>query len=459
MDYRVTSGDRWPRVALATPVLVAFFLTLPAGCSPMRSCLSRFFALLSLASGSAGLVLGGELKTEVFTPSRFEFSAQDLPKPYATESAKKNPDVLPVPAAPVLRAPAGFKLNLFAEVPQARWLALTPEGNVLCSAGRENAIHWLKDSNGDGVADERTVFADAKRNDLNLPFGMAFVGDHFYVGNTDRVIRFPYAAGQKTIEGKPETITLLPGEGYNQHWTRNVIAAPEGGLFVSVGSESNAGIEAAPRAAVTWINAEGTERHLVASGLRNPVGLAIHHKTKKLFVTVNERDELGDGLVPDYLTHVEPGAFYGWPYAYLTPNHLDPRHLKDGKSVRPDLAAKTVTPDVLFEPHSAALGLTFYSSPEQGNSFPEKYRSGAYVAFRGSWNKSKGTGYKIVYVPFDANGLPTGSYEDFVTGFLTDPSGPKTWGRPVGLLSLPDGSLLFTEEANGRIYRVSFAGA
>jgi glucose/arabinose dehydrogenase len=165
---------------------------------------------------------------------------------------------------------------------------------------------------------------------------------------------------------------------------------------------------------------------------------------------------LGDNLVPDYFTRIQSGEFYGWPYAYLAPNLLDPRHLSwDGKSKRPDLAAKTKTPDVLFQAHSAALGLRFYN----GKTFPEKYRHGAFVAFRGSWNRNQGTGYKIVFVPFDSKGRPQGDYEDFLTGFLIEPTVPRTWGRPVGLLVLPDGSLLLTEEVNRRIYRIQYRGS
>jgi glucose/arabinose dehydrogenase len=200
------------------------------------------------------------------------------------------------------------------------------------------------------------------------------------------------------------------------------------------------------------MNLDGSDRETFASGLRNPVGLDFNPVTKKLYTTVNERDGLGDDLVPDYLTGLSAGEFYGWPYAYLQPNLLDPRLVNNGKSVNPQLAARTKTPDVLFQAHSAALGLQFYD----GKTFPEKYRNGAFVAFRGSWNRDRGTGYKIVFVPFDVAGKPKGYYEDFLTGFLLDPAIPSTWGRPVGLLVLPDGSLLLTEEANGRIYRVQY---
>jgi glucose/arabinose dehydrogenase len=379
----------------------------------------------------------------------------DLPQPYATNSASKSPDVIPVPNNPVLRVPAGFTVNVFAEgLDRPRWLALTPNGEVLVTETRQNRIRLLRDSNGDGVADVKKTFAGPS-NGLFLPLGMAFTQDAFFLGNTNAVLRFPYQPGQEQLTGQGQPIAQLPGEGYNQHWTRNVVVSPDQQkLYVSVGSESNADTEPLPRASVQVMNLDGSNQQTWAYGLRNPVGLDFHPGTKALHATVNERDGLGDDLVPDYLTQVQSGEFYGWPYTYLAPNLLDPRHATNGKSDRPELAAQTRTPDVLFQAHSAALGLQFYD----GNAFPQKYRNGAFVAFRGSWNRNQGTGYKVVFVPFNAEGRAEGHYEDFLTGFLLDPSGPTTWGRPVGLLVLPDGSLLVTEEANGRIYRIQYQG-
>lgn len=379
----------------------------------------------------------------------------DLPEPYHTESASNPPQVVPIPENPVLNVPPGFQVNVFAEnLESPRWLALTPTGEVLVTETPETRIRWLKDTDGDGVADETGIFADAD-DGLYIPFGMAFAGDSFYVGNTDAVIRFPYTEGQREISGESEKIADLPGQGYRQHWTRNVVAAPEGDkLYVSVGSRSNVSEEPLPRASVMVMNLNGSDTRVFASGLRNPVGLDFHPQTGELYTTVNERDGLGDDLVPDYLTRIREGEFYGWPYAYLSPNLLDPRHIQNGESANPELAAQTQTPDVLFQSHSAALGLQFYD----GETFPERYRNGAFVAFRGSWNRDRGTGYKLVFVPFDESGRPLGTYEDFLTGFLLDPSVPTTWGRPVGVLVLPDGSLLFTEEANNRIYRIQYVG-
>lgn len=400
-----------------------------------------------------------DLRVEHFEPVPIRITLKDLPPPYQTPSVTRPPQVLPPPDAPLLRVPPGFRVNLFAKVPSARWLALTPDGDVLCAASQQERIVLLQDRDHEGVAGRQAVFLD-KASGVNQPFGMAFTKDAFYLGNTDAVLRYPYRRsagdnGPAIRLGKPEKITSLPGKGYNQHWTRNVVVAPDGKkLYVSVGSASNASPEDPPRASILQMNLDGSQRKVFASGLRNPVGLAFHPQSGALYATVNERDGFGDDLPPDYFTRVLEGEFYGWPYAYLAPRNLDPRSVKDGRSLRPDLAARTRTPDVLFQAHSATLGLAFYG----GKAFPEKYRRGAFVACRGSWNRSRGTGYKIVFIPFDAQHRPKGWYEDFVTGFLLDPAGPITWGRPVGLLVLPDGSLLFTEEINGRIYRVRFAG-
>ncbi|MEG4203537.1 sorbosone dehydrogenase family protein [Microcoleus sp. Pol7_A1] len=394
--------------------------------------------------------------TKPLSPQPIRIVATSLPQPFASESASKSPQVVPIPASPVLRVPPGFVVNVFADNLDApRWLALTPTGDVLVTETRQNRITLLRDGNGDGVAEVRKTFASTQ-NGLNIPFGMAFADRYFFLGNTDEVRRFPYTKGQEQLTGSGQKIADLPGGGYNQHWTRNVVVSPDNSkLFVSVGSQSNANVEPLPRASVQVMNLDGKNPQIFASGLRNPVGLDFHPKTNQLYATINERDGLGDDLVPDYLTRIRQGEFYGWPYAYFKPNLLDPRHVRNGTSERPDLAAKTLMPDVLFQAHSAALGLQFYD----GKTFPKRFLNGAFVAFRGSWNRNSGTGYKIVFVPFNAaNGRPQGYYEDFLTGFLTDPSGPKTWGRPVGLLVLPDGSLLFTEEANNRIYRVQYRG-
>ncbi len=394
------------------------------------------------------------IPTDVLEPAPIRVEIADLPKPYASKSASKRSKVIPRPEGARLRVPRGFRVQVFAQgLEEPRWLARDASGAVLVTETKANRIRRLVDTNGDGIADVRTIFASSD-NELDIPFGMAFSAEYFYLGNSDEVRRYRVRPGQESLDGKGERIAELPGGGYNQHWTRNVVVAPSGDkLFVSIGSKSNASEEDPPRAAILTMALDGSGQRVFASGLRNPVGLAFHPGSGDLYANINERDELGDDLVPDYMTKVEDGAYYGWPYAYLAPSLLDPRHLDGGKSTRPDLADKTRTPEVLYQAHSAALGLTFHAS----GAFPERYRSGAFACFRGSWNRAAGTGYKLVYVPFE-NGKAVGHYEDFLTGFLVDPSVPSTWGRPVGILSMPDGSLLFTEEMNGVIYRVSYAG-
>lgn len=395
------------------------------------------------------------VRTEALSAAPIRITPTDLPQPFATDSASRSPNVVDIPADPVLQVPEGFTVNVFAEnLERPRWLALTPEGDVLVTETRQNRIRRLGDRDGDGVAEVNQTFAD-QSNGLNRPLGMAFAGEYFFLGNTDAVLRFPYISDQGQLSGSGDRIAELPGDGYNQHWTRNVVIAPdEQKLYVSIGSGTNVDEEPLPRASVQVMNLDGSDQQTFASGLRNPVGLAFHPTSSELYTTVNERDGLGDDLVPDYFTRIQQGQFYGWPYAYLLPNLIDPRQTTNGSSVNPDRVAQTITPDVLFQAHSAALGVQFY----QGSTFPEKYRNGAFVAFRGSWNRNQGTGYKIVFIPFGQDDRPQGQYEDFVTGFLTDSAGPTTWGRPVGVLVLPDGSLLFTEEANGRIYRVQYQG-
>ncbi|MBP0020490.1 MAG: sorbosone dehydrogenase family protein [Cyanobacteria bacterium SBLK] len=395
------------------------------------------------------------IPTEILVPKPIRITLDRLPKPFATRSAAKSPRVVPIPNNPILKVPQGFQVNIFADnLERPRWLALTPTGDILVTETRQNRIRLLKDRDGDGVAESREIFATSE-NGLNIPFGMAFSQESFFLGNTNAVRKYSYRIGQETLEGNGEKIADLPGGGYNQHWTRNVIISPDKqNLYVSIGSRSNVDREPLPRASVQVMNLDGSEREMFAFGLRNPVGLAFHPVTRELYTTVNERDGMGDNLVPDYLTRIRKGEFYGWPYTYLTPNLLDPRQLQNGRSTNPELAAQTRIPDVLFQSHSAALGLQFY----QGETFPKKYKHGAFVAFRGSWNRDRGTGYKLVFIPFNDSGRPIGDYEDFLTGFLLNPSIPSTWGRPVGLLELPDGSLLFTEEANGRIYRIQYIG-
>lgn len=411
---------------------------------------ARMLLAICCVGSSAG---AQEIVTRSVTPRRHHITVADLPPPNPKESVTNRPNMAKPPARPVLHAPEGFRVNVFAaNVDSARWLVLTPAGDVLVTQKRGNEIMLLRDRNGDGVADQRTRFG-GEENGLNLPFGIAFHDDAVFIANTDGVMRFPYERGQRGLRGRGTKIYALPGGGYNQHWTRNVILSPDRQrLFVSVGSESNVEVEPLPRASVLVMNLDGSDSRVFASGLRNPIGMAFHPRSQALYVVVNERDKLGDRLVPDYLTRLEEGGFYGWPYAYLKPHLLDPRRMKGRRSENPDMAARTLTPDVLLEAHSAAIGLTFYT----GEAFPEKYRNGAFVALHGSWNRSRASGYKIVFVPFDAQDRPQGHYEDFITGFVLDETEPRVWGRPTGILELPDGSLLFSDDENDRVYRVSF---
>jgi len=324
--------------------------------------------------------------------------------------------------------------------PGGRWLALAPGGDVFLSDHVAGTVTALRDADHDGRAELRFVFARG----LELPLGMAFHPDGWlYVACTDAVLRYRYAAGQTAAQGRPERVASLPGRGYNQHWTRNVIASPDGRtVFVTVGSETNADVESDPRrAAISAMAPDGQGFRTYASGLRNPLGMAFHPGTGALFTTVNERDDLGDDLVPDYLTAVREGAFYGWPYAYFGP-HEDPRHAGE----RPDLVRAAVVPDLALGAHVAALGLIF---PTRDGVLP--MRGDALVALHGSWNRSTRVGYKVVRARF-ADGRPTGVIEDFVTGFAAPGGDP--WGRPAGLLELDDGSILVVDDGSGVIWRV-----
>ncbi|MES2906200.1 MAG: PQQ-dependent sugar dehydrogenase, partial [Pseudomonadota bacterium] len=350
-----------------------------------------------------------------------------------------------------LNAPQGFKISMIAKnLQKPRWLALTPDGDLLVTETYENRILRFHDNDGDGVPEMKEVFATEK-NGLNMPFGMAFTKDAFYLGNNDALVKFPYTKGQKEISGEGQRLMEFPT---SHHWTRDVaIPKSEDWIYVSIGSGSNVSAEDPPRASVMRIKPEGGKAEIYAFGLRNPVDISFHPQTGELYTSVNERDGLGDDLVPDYITRVGQGGFYGWPYAYLKPENIEPRQVDwNGKSKRPDLVAKTVSPDVPVEAHAAVMQMAF----PKGTMFPERYRNGIFVAMRGSWNSSVAHGYKIAFVPFK-DGKPTGGYEDFITGFVMDAAKPAVWGRPVGAIFLEDGSLVFTDEENGRLYRVTYA--
>ena len=389
-------------------------------------------------------------KIEYFdTATTTQIKPEDLPPPFATNSAFRNSKLVEQPANAVLKMPKGFKINVFAEgdFKNPRWMTLAPNGDVFLADSRANAIIILRDNNKDGVADERFTFA----SNLSQPFGMAFHKDWFYVANTDSVVRFKYKAGQTKAETAPERLIELTEGGYNQHWTRNVIFSPDGKkMYVSIGSSGNVDIEKDERrAGISQYNPDGSGYKLFASGLRNPIGLAFNPKTGELWTAVNERDGLGDNLVPDYVTSVKDGAFYGFPYVYLGKN-ADPRRASD---VKPPIVEKTIVPDVLLTSHSAALGIVFYD----GKMFPKDYQGDAFVALHGSWNREKLTGYKIIRVRFKDGKLVGNGYEDFLSGWLPDENSREVWGRPVGLLVNSDGSLLICDDGAKKIWRVSFS--
>lgn len=386
--------------------------------------------------------------TQKIDSRRIIIKPESLPKPGATQSAQNNPQVVSAPPGAALSLPAGFEVKVFAEgdFTNPRWIIEGSNGDLFLSDNRANSVTLLRDLNKDGIIDnktERFVFASG----LNQPFGMAIQNGYFYIANTDAVLRFKYQPGQTRLEGQGEKIIDLPGNGYRQHWTRNLIFSKDGKkLYVSVGSETNVGEEEPRRAAINEYNADGSGHRVYASGIRNPIGLAWNSVTGQLWTAVNERDGLGDDLVPDYLTSVKEGAFYGWPYSYIGSN-IDPRLA--GK--RQDLVAKATVPDVLFEAHCAALGLVFYN----GKMFPKEYQGNAFVAMHGSWNRAKRSGYKIVRVPFK-NGKPEGGYENFMVGWVPDETGKDVWGRPVGLVMIRDGSLLVVDDGGKKIWRVTY---
>jgi glucose/arabinose dehydrogenase len=376
----------------------------------------------------------------------YNITPESLPAPFATKSANNPPIVIPPPPGAKLQLPPGFEIATFAEGQfiEPRWMALAPNGDVFLADSRPGRIWILRDSDDDGRADQRFIFASG----LQQPFGMAFWRDYFYVANTNSVVRFKYEPGQTKAEGEPEKIADLPGKGYRQHWTRNLIFNPEGTkMYVTVGSETNVDVETDPRrAAISEYNPDGSQHRIYASGTRNPIGMAFHPLTRQLWAAVQERDGLGDDLVPDYVTAIKEGGFYGWPYAYIGQNE-DPRR----KGERPDLVKKTIAPDVLIGSHSAVLGLVFYD----GKMFPEEYRGDAFVALHGSWNRSKRTGYKIIRIRFK-DGKPIGGYDDFITGWMLGEDKREVWGRPVGLLVLADGSMLITDDGANKVWRVTY---
>jgi glucose/arabinose dehydrogenase len=358
------------------------------------------------------------------------------------------PKLIPWPKGKNPIAPAGFEVNLFADaLENPRSIFVLPNNDVLVIESIRKSgsrVILLRDTDRNSLPDRREVFLQG----LNGAFGMALLGNRFYVGNTDAVVVFPYRTGETQITRQAEKIMDLPTGG---HYTRNVVVDPAGRkLFVSVGSATNVDEESIDerdprRAAILEVNPNGGSMRVFASGMRNPVGMDWEPKTQMLWAVVNERDLLGDELVPDYLTRVREGAFYGWPYSYFGQNE-DPR--KRGQ--RPDLVAKAIKPDYALGSHVAPLGLAFY----RGTQFPQRYLGGAFIRMHGSWNRAKLVGYKVAFVPFQ-NGRPAGAVEDFLSGFIANEKNSEVYGRPVGVAVWTDGSLLVADDAAGKIWRVS----
>ncbi len=381
--------------------------------------------------------------------------AQALPPPYATDTSNNGPKLVARPENAWPKAPNGFTVQLYATgLDNPRLIKTAPNGDFFLAESSSGTIKVFRGISADGKPKQTSVFASG----FNRPYGIAFYppGDNpqwVYIGNTDAVVRIPYKNGDLEAGGAPQHIADLPhGSG---HWTRDVEFTDDGKkMFVAVGSGSNVDDpDTTPaeknRADILEFNPDGSGMRVYAYGIRNAGGgLAINPKTNELWCSVNERDGLGDNLVPDYITHVEEGGFYGWPWWYIG-SHQDPRH--EGK--HPELKNKVIVPDVLLQPHNASLELTFY----EGSQFPKEYRDDIFASEHGSWNRSVRAGYEVIRVPMNHSGRASGSYEDFLTGFVVDNG--HVWGRPVGVAVAQDGSLLVTDDGSNSIWRVIYTGS
>jgi len=383
-----------------------------------------------------------------------KIAARDLPQPYATKSAENGPDVVPRPKDAWPQAPAGFKVELYTTfVQEPRKILTAPNGDFFVAESHAGNIRIFRGITADGKPQQSSMFAIG----LSQPYGIAFYPpgpnpQYVYVGQSDAVLRFPYHNGDLKATGKPAHIATIPD--HEGHWTRDLVFSPDGKqLFVGVGSASNVNdpdthSDEKNRADILVMNPDGSNLRVYAYGIRNAGGgLAFNPKNGELWASVNERDDLGNNLVPDYITHVQEGGFYGWPYYYIGGNP-DPRL----KGKHPELKSKTIVPDVLLQPHNASLEMAFY----EGRQFPVEYRGDIFAAQHGSWNRNPRTGYEVVRVPLHQTGHADGEYEDFLTGFVL-PNG-DVWGRPVGVAVAPDGSLLVTDDGSNSIWRVSYTG-
>jgi len=392
-----------------------------------------------------------------FTDYRYEkpgtvrkIRLEDLPQPYASQSASNGPKVVARPANAWPQAPPGFKVELYATgLTNPRIIRVAPNGDYFLAETSAGNIKIFRGITAEGKPADVHVFASG----LNTPFGIAFypLGPNpqwVYVANMDSVVRFPYHNGDLASSGPAQKLFDLPSGGH--HRSRDIAFSPDGKkMFISVGSQENVsdGPEEQNRADILEYNPDGTGQRVYAWGIRNAVGIAIQPKTGQLWCSVNERDGLGNDLVPDYITHVEEGGFYGWPWWYMGGNQ-DPRF--PGK--HPELKSKVITPDVILQPHNASLEMAFY----EGKQFPAEYQGDIFAAEHGSWNRAPRAGYEVIRVPLHQSGKASGEYEDFLTGFVVDDE--NVWGRPVGVAVATDGSLLVSDDASGSIWRVSYTG-
>ena len=391
---------------------------------------------------------------------RRHLTVADLPAPAPDQSVDNGPLVVPRPANAWPQAPKGFKVDLYATgLDNPRLLRTAPNGDIFLAESETGKIRVFRGVGADGKPQQTSVFADG----LHQPFGIAFYPpgpnpQYIYIGDTDQIVRFPYKNGDMKATGKMENLTELPGGGRLRgggHWTRDLIFSKDGTrLFASVGSHSNVDDsdthpEEFHRADVLEFQPTGKFVKVYAYGLRNCVGEAINPITNELWCSTNERDALGNNLVPDYVTHVQEGGFYGWPWYYMGTNGgvQDPRH--QGK--HPELQSKVITPDILVNPHFASLELLFYG----GSQFPAEFKGDGFACEHGSWNRAQRAGYEVIRLPMK-DGHATGEYEDFLTGFTT--GNGDVWGRPVGVTEAKDGSLFVSDDGSKSIWHVSYVG-
>lgn len=408
------------------------------------------------------------------------FKVADLPAPFATSSAGNGPRVVPAPENASLAVPTGFTVKKFADgLRNPRLMRTAPNGDIFIAETGAGRIRVMRTADGADAPTENQIFAQG----LHGPFGISFYPPGadpkwIYIANNNSVVRFPYHNGDLQATGGPEVIVPRLSDTTGGHTTRDVVFSKDGKkMFISVGSGSNVADDElenkTPDEIKAWEAANGpgaawgpeTHRadilvtdpeghqplHAYATGIRNGVGMAVNQITGDLWVSTNERDALGDNLVPDYVTRVKEGGYYGWPWYYMG-NFEDPRR----KGERPDLAGKAIVPDVLEQSHSASLEMTFYTATSGAAAFPEEYRGDAFVALHGSWNRNTRTGYKVIRVRLD-HGVPTGEYDDFLTGFVVD--NYSVWGRPVGVTVAHDGALLVTEDGNRTMWRIAYTGS